>query len=60
MVYVVYTVLSLAPECILSLLYLLCWEMVCILGKKMVVTRMPAMVTMATATEGSCREGGAK
>ena len=37
----VYTVLSLPPECILSFLYLLCWEMVCILGKKMVEMRTP-------------------
>ena len=34
-------VLSLPPECILSFLYLLCWEMVCIFGKNIVLMRTP-------------------
>ena len=51
---------SLPGLCSLSFLYLLCWLMVCILGRKIVVSRRPAMATIATAIDGSWREVGAK
>ena len=55
-----YTVESLPGLWSFNFLYLLCWLIVCILGKKMVVRRRPAIATMATAIEGSWREAGAK